>query len=256
MGLPMVGKGHRREIRSQEAASRRCRRIPNRIGRASSRGRSSANHQQPFPAQESSQNNGQRTLGTLRFRGTSSEGGVHPRRVHDRREELDSASLGSAPSRRGEDRRSGALAPDNRSSRRNQGQDQERDVGPVFTCGPLGILWPQSDLVGDPSGHWREERPKCGRAHQCQTPKSTPSLVTRTGQTRPGRVAIPGPAFGLSHRSTRYAARGGWSTPLDGLRLRQPDLLRPTLLLLAQGRVLERRPKRKHLRNLCPCIRR
>jgi hypothetical protein len=30
-------------------------------------------------------------------------------------------------------------------------------------------------------------------AIECQTPKSTPGLVARTGQTRPGRVTVPGP---------------------------------------------------------------
>ncbi len=127
MGLPMVGKGHRREMRSQEAASRRCQRIPHRVGSTGSSRRSSANHQQPFAAQGPSQDHGQHALGALHFRGTSSEGSVHPRCVHNRRKKLDSASLGSASPGRGEDRRSRAVAPGDKSSRWNQGQDQ--DVG-------------------------------------------------------------------------------------------------------------------------------
>jgi hypothetical protein len=239
MGLPVVGKGHRRKVRSQETANRRYRRILHRIGSASSGRCSSANHQQSLPTQKYSQNDGRQALGTLHRRGTSSERSLDPGCVHDRCKEMDSTSVGPVSAGRGENRRGGALAAGNGSSKRNTGQDQERDVGLVFARGPLGILQSQSDFVGTPSWHGRQARSERWRAYQCQTRKSAPGPVSGAGQTGLGRAAVPGPTPGVSHRGTGYAKRGGWSTSLGGLRSHQPNLRCPTLLLLAEGRVPE-----------------
>src|SRR6266851_536669 len=129
MGLPMVGKGHQRKIHPPETASRRCCSIPNGICGAVSGGRSSANHQQPSSTQQPSANYGQNSLGTLYFGGTAPKRSVQTRCLRYRGQELDPPPVGPTSTGGSEDRGGRALAARYRSSKWNQGQDQERDVG-------------------------------------------------------------------------------------------------------------------------------
>src|SRR2546429_7235934 len=53
----------------------------------------------------------------------------------------------------------------------------------VFTRRSLGILWSQSDFVGDSGRKWRKERSKHWRARQCETSRSAPGFVIRASET-------------------------------------------------------------------------
>src|ERR1700688_3297038 len=57
-----------------------------------------------------------------------------------------------------QDSRSRAVAAGNRGRKWNPGQNQVCDVGFVFPCGSLGVLWPQPDLLRHSGRRRREER--------------------------------------------------------------------------------------------------
>ncbi len=168
MGLPVVGRRHRRKARTPQAADWGCANIPNRVCGARGSGRSSLNHQQSLQSQEPATDHCQHGLGALSSRGTASQSTFHPRLVHHVREELDCATLGQGAIAASQDGRGRALATGDRRRGWDQSQNQVRHVGSVLARGPLGILQPQPDLVG----HSGRERWQTGSKHwspgQCQ----------------------------------------------------------------------------------------
>jgi len=151
MGLPMVGKGHQRESGSPEGAARHVGGVPQRIEGSGGDGCSSFNRQQPIQTQGPAQDIDQHSLGALFYGRTATQGTVHAGCIYPLHEELDSPAMGESAAGRGQNRRSGAVVARHGSSGWNQGEDQMRYVGLVFTRGPLGILRPQSNFVGDAS---------------------------------------------------------------------------------------------------------
>ena len=234
MGLPLVGKEHQRKASTSQVADRKLRAVHIRISGASGSGCSSANHQQSFQPQDSSSNNGERFMGTLLSRRIAAKGDVHARRIQRLCKELDSPTMGKRPAGRNKDRRGGTLATSSGSGGWDQGQTQVRDVSFVFTRCPLGILWPQSHLVGDSGRKWRKERSKYGRARQCETSRSAPVLVTRASETRSDEIRISRPVARVSGWSVGHTSRRARRPTLVGLQLRQHELQRSTLVLLAQ----------------------
>src|SRR2546429_365601 len=63
----------------------------------------------------------------------------------------------------------------------------------VFTRRSLGILWSQSDFVGDSGRKWRKERSKHWRARQCETSRSAPGFVIRASETWSDEIRISRP---------------------------------------------------------------
>ena len=149
MGLPVVGRRHRRKARTPQAADRRCGNIPERICRTCGRGRSSIYHQQSLQSSEPATNNDQHALGALSARGIAGQGTFHSRLVHHVCEELDRAALGQSSVAGGQDSRGRALVKGHPRRRRDQIQDQMRHVSSVLARSPMGILQPQSDLIGN-----------------------------------------------------------------------------------------------------------
>ena len=236
MGIPLVGKKHQRKASTSQAADWKFYAVPNRICGASGSGCSSANHQQSVQPQQSSSDKREYFVGTLLSRGIASQGDVHARCVHPVCEELDSPTVGQNAVGRNKNHRGGTLATSGGSGGWNQSQAQMRDVSFVFTCCSLGVLWSQSDLIGNSSRKWREERSKYWRSCQCETSRSTPVLVIRASETGPDETGFSGPVarifgwgVGDSSRRTRCPA-------LVGLQLQQHVPQRSTLLLLAQRR--------------------
>src|SRR5260370_1684777 len=193
MGIPLVGKGHQRKACTTQAADREFGAVSNRIGGASGSGCSSADNQQSFQPQESSSDNREHFVGTLLSRRVAAKGDVHARRIQRLCKKLDSPTMGKRAAGRNKDRRGGTLATSSGSGGWDQGQTQMRDVGFVFTRRPLGILWSQSDLVGDSGRKWRKERSKHWRARQCETSRSPPVPVTRASETRADETTISRP---------------------------------------------------------------
>src|SRR6202166_350609 len=135
-----------------------------------------------------------------------------------------------------QDSRSRAVAAGNRGRKWNPGQNQVCDVGFVFSCGSLGVLWPQPDLLRHSCRKWRKERAKYGSSCQFQAPKVAVEIDRRASGAGSDRglvprsaSCVPGCRIGKTSRRTRR-------TPLDGLRFQQPGLRHPTFLLLASGR--------------------
>ena len=188
MGVPLVGKRHQRKASTSQATDRQFGAVPNRIRSAGGSGCSSADHQQSLQPQKSSSDNGEHFVGTLLSRRVAAKGDVHARRIQRLCKKLDSPTMGQRAIGGNKDRRGGALAASGGSGGWNQGQTQMCDVGFVFTRCPLGILWSQSDLVGNSSRKWRKERSKHWRARQCETSRSAPVLVTRASETRSDEI--------------------------------------------------------------------
>ena len=235
MGLPMVGKGHQRKTSTSERASRHVGRIPQRIEGFGGDGCSSINRQQPIQTQGPAQDIDQHSLGPLLYRRTTTQGIVHAGCIYPVHAKLDSSAMGKSAARRGQDRRSGVLVKGNGCSGWNQGQNQMRDVGLVFTRGSMGILRPQSNFIGD-AGRWRgQARAEYGRARKCKKTTCATGVAGGASQIRSREPGVPRPALGVPDWSTGNASRRGRSATLDGLRLRECSLLRSTLLLLAQG---------------------
>src|SRR5260370_24971666 len=110
-----------------------------------------------------------------------------------------------------------------------------RGVGFVVTRRSLGILWSQSDLVGDSGRKWRKERSKHWRARQCETSRSAPVLVTRASETRSDEIRVSRPVARVSGWSVGYTSRRTRCPALVGLQLRQHELQPSTLVLFAQS---------------------
>src|SRR5580658_7215400 len=239
MGIPLVGKGHQRKACTPQAADRKFGAVSNRIGGASGSGCSSAHHQQSFQPQKSSSDNREHFVGTLLSRRVASQGDVHARRIQRLCKKLDSPTMGQRAAGRNKNRRGGALATGSGSSGWDQSQTQMCDVGFVLTRRPLGILWSQSNLVGDSGRKRRKERSKHWRTCQCETSRSAPVLVTRTSETWSDEIRISGPVARVSGWSVGYTSRRTRWPALVGLQLRQHELQRSTLVLLAQRRASE-----------------
>src|SRR5262249_34857430 len=108
-------------------------------------------------------------------------------------------------------------------------------VGGVLACCALGVLWPQSNFIGNTSWFWGEERAKHWRARQCEAAEVSSGLVARRGQTRFGAIGISRPTSRVSRWRLRNPSRGTRGTALDGLLLRQDEFQRAAFLLLASG---------------------
>lgn len=196
MDFPVVGKD-RRKTHPTQAAGRNSEAISHRIQGTRCSGCSSPDHQHAVGPQSSMRNDDAYALGALCKRRTAPEGNLNSRHIHDRGEPLDSSTMGESPTQRSKNARGRTLVAGNRLGGRNQGQNQMCDVGLVFTCGPLGILWTQPNLVGNSCRHGRKPRPEHGRPCQCQTPESSPGSVTGRGQARSRRVTVSGSAPGF-----------------------------------------------------------
>jgi len=94
---------------------------------------------------------------------------IHTGYVHNLRKELDCPTLGQPTTRTSQNCRGRAVATSDRSCRWDQSQNQVRDVGFVFACRAVGVLWPQSHLFRDTGGNWGQARPEHRRPDQRQT---------------------------------------------------------------------------------------
>src|SRR6266576_470152 len=198
MGIPLVGERHQRKASTSQTTDRKFGAVPNRVRSASGSGCSSADHQQSFQPQESSSDNREHFVGALLSRRVAAKGDVHARRIQFLCKELDTPAVGNGAAGRNKDRRGGALATSSGSGGWDQGQDQMRVVGSVFTRRSLGILWSQSDFVGDSGRKWRKERSKHWRARQCETSRSAPGFVIRASETWSDEIRISRPVARVS----------------------------------------------------------
>ena len=151
MGVPLVGKRHQRKASTPQAADRGLTAIRHRISSASGSRRSSPYHQQSFRPKQSSADDRAHSVGALSSRRIAPQGAIHARRIHVLCEQLDSSKVGRHAIGRSQDRRGGTLAASGGSGGWNQGQDQVRYVGPVLSCGSLGVLRSQPHFVGHSS---------------------------------------------------------------------------------------------------------
>ena len=229
----MVGTGHQRETAASQSASRRCQEVPDRICSACSSRRSSVNDQQSLRPQEPAAHYHQHALGTLLSRGAASQSIIHAGRVHNLRKKLDCPTLGRSTTGTSQNCRGRTLATGDRSGRWNQSQNQMRDVGFVFTRRSVGVLWPQSHLFRHTGRNWGQARPEHRRADQRQTSEIPFGFVPGTGQARFGRTGVSGSVAGVSRRGLGYTPGRTRGAPLAGMRLRQHEHQRPTLVLLA-----------------------
>jgi len=239
MGVSLVGKKHQREADTSQGPDRELEAVLNRICGASGGGCASTNRQQSFQPQESSSDKREHLMGALLSRRVASKGAIHARRIHRLCEELDSPSMGQRAAGRTKNRRGGTLAAGSESGGRDQGQTQVCDVGFVFARRALGVLWPQSHFVGNSSGDRRKARSKHWRSRECKASRSTPVLVTRASETGSREIGISGPVARVSGWSVGDSPRRTRRPALVGLRLRQHELQRSTLVLLAQRRASE-----------------
>ena len=209
MGLAVVGRRHRRKTRTPQAADRGCRNIPERIRRTCGSGRSSINHQQSLQSPEPATNNDQHGLGALSARGTAGQGTFHSRLVHHVRQELDRAALGQSSVAGGQDSRGRALATGHPRRRRDQGQNQVRHVSSVLARGPLGILQPQPDLIGNTG--WERWQTGSGRTGQCQASKVSVEIDGRTGGAGLDRARVPRSTPGVSRMRVWGRVEANWA---------------------------------------------
>src|SRR5947207_1360012 len=108
-------------------------------------------------------------------------------------------------------------------------------IGGVLARSSLGVLWPQSDFIGNTSRIWGEARAKHRRTRQCEASEVSLGLVARRGHTRSGATGISRSASRVCGRCLGNTSRGTRSTALAGLRLQQYELQCATFLLLASG---------------------
>ena len=95
---------------------------------------------------------------------------------------------GNLPLGTSQDRRGGALATSDRSSEWHPSQDKVRDVGFVFARRSVGVLWPQSHLVGHTCRKRGQARSQHRRADQRQT--SEFPLVLSAEQVKMGLAGL------------------------------------------------------------------
>src|SRR5258708_13758 len=119
-------------------------------------------------------------------------------------------------------------------------KSQVCDVGFVFPCGAVGVLWPQPDLLRHSGRKWRKERAKYGSSCQFQAPKVAVEIDRSASSAGSDRARVPRSASRVPGCRIGNAARRTRRTPLDGLRFQQAGLRHPTFLLLASGRPPQR----------------
>ncbi len=150
---------------------------------------------------------------------------VHTRRVHDLRKELDCPTLGQSATGTSQNRRGGALATSDRSGGWDQSQNQVCDVGFVFARRSVGVLWPQSHLVGHSGRKWRKRGPRSGSASQCQAPNVAVEIDGRASGTKKfehgSNSATSFSCFWM--QDCGNPSRGTRGTAVAGLRLRQHE---------------------------------
>ena len=178
-------------------------------------------------------NHNQHALGALLSRGVASQSVIHTGCVHNLRKELDCPTLGQSAIRTSQNCRGRALATSDRSGGRDQSQNQVCDVGFVFARCSVGVLWPQSHFFRHTGWDWGQARPEHRRANQRQASEIPVGFVTRTAQMRAGRTRISGSTSRVSGRGLGNSSRRARCTPLAGVRLREHELQRSTLVLLA-----------------------
>jgi hypothetical protein len=174
MGVPLVGKRHHRKTNTSQGAVGMFGTISKRVSGMCGSRRSSVNNQQSIQAKEPAENNPQYSLGALLSRGTASQRDIHARCVSGVWKNLDSPTMGNPPFGGHQDHRGRTLATSSRSCRRDQSQDQVRYVGCVLACRSLGVLWPQSNFIGNTgwNGGGRE-----GQARACASVRSVKSRL-------------------------------------------------------------------------------
>jgi len=240
MGVPVVGKRHHGKASTSQGAVRLFGTISKRISSLRGSRRSSVNNQQSIQAQEPAENNREHSLGALLSRGVAPQGDIHTRCISGVCQELDSAAMGKPLFGGREDYRGGALATSGRSYGRDQSQDQVHYVGRVLACRSLGVLWPQSNFIGNTGWNGGTERPKYWRARQCEASEVSASPFTGRGQTRSVATGISRPDSRVSGRCLGNPSRRTRGTALARLRLRQHEFQCATFLLLASGWTPER----------------
>src|SRR5437660_6997793 len=229
----MVGRRHQRKTRASQGSGGGCQKVPDGICGACCGRRASLNHQQSVCAPKFAPYDHQHALGALLAGGTASQGPIDSRCVPHLCQQLDCPALGQSASPTNQDCRGRTLASSDGSGRWNQSQNQVRDVGLVFARCSLGVLLAQSDLIRHSGWEWGQTRPKHRRANQRQTSEITFGFVTRTGQVWLGRTGISGSASGVSRRGPWDSSRRTWGSALGGMRFREHELQRSTLVLLA-----------------------
>src|SRR2546425_3121523 len=212
MGVPLVGKRHHRKANTSQGAVGMFGTISKRISGMCGSRRSSVNDQQSIQAEQPAENNREYSLGALLSRGVASERDIHARCISGVCQKLDSATMGKAPFGGNQDYRGRALATSSTNYRRDQSQDKVRYVGGVLARCSLGILWPQSNFVGNTSWNRRKERAKHWRARQCETSEVSLSAVTRRSQTRSDAAGISRPASRVFGGRLGNPSRGTWGT--------------------------------------------
>ncbi len=235
MGVPVVGERHHGKTNTSQGAAGIFGTISKRISGMCSSRRSSVNNQQSIQAKEPAENNRQYSLGALLSRGDASQRDIHARCISGVWEELDSPTMGMPPFGRHQNHRGGTLATDSESCRRHKSEDQVRDVGCVLACGSLGVLWPQSNFIGNTSWNGWAKRAKHGRSRQCEASEISARPFTRRGHTRSGTTGISRPDSRVSGWRLGNSARGTRGTALAGLRFQQYELQCAAFLLLASG---------------------
>ena len=235
MGVPLVGKRHHRKTNTSQGAVGMFGTISKRISGMCGSRRSSVNDQQSIQAEEPAENNREYSLGALLSRRVAPERDIHARCISGVCRELGSAAMGKAPFGGNQDHRGGALATSSTNCGRDQSQDKVRYVGGVLARCSMGILWPQSNFIGNTSWSRGKERSKYWGASQCETSEVSLSVVSRTSQTRSGATGISRPASRVFGRRLGNPSRGTWGTALAGLRVRKHEFQCATFLLLASG---------------------
>jgi hypothetical protein len=172
MGLPVVGKRHRRNAYTQKAANRDLGTVPDRICSAGGIGHSSTHNQRSIAAARSASKR-QRPLGALLLRRIAAERNHDAGHVHGVRQDVDSSALGQHAPGASQDRGSRTMAADGRQSERNQGQNQNR-ISEV-----LGLRWSDVDWLGSTLSIKRGIVEQ--HVDECKTEGSAKALVLAEG---------------------------------------------------------------------------
>jgi hypothetical protein len=235
MGVPVVGKRHHGKANTPQSAVGKFGTISKRISGMCGSRRSSVNDQQSIQAEEPAENNCEYSLGALLSRGVASQSDIHARCVSGVCQELGSTTMGKASFRGNQNDRGRALATCCTRYGRDQSQDKVCHVGFVFARRSVGVLWPQSNFIGNSSWNRGTERAKHWRARQCEASEVSFSAVTRRSQTRSRAAGISRPASRVFGGRLGNPSRRTWGTALAGLRVRKYEFQRATFLLLASG---------------------
>lgn len=240
MGVPLVGKGHKRQTGSQEGANRGRRCLFHRIGRSGSSGCSSPNHQQSRHSSTTlSETDRCSIVGTLLPRRTASKRTFNAGFLLGLCQKLDPPEVGRLSTQDGEDGGSRTLASRHEFGRGKQGENQVRDVRIVFSWGPLGALQLQPNLFGRGCRQRRKTGSKHWSTRQWETSQLSACAESGAGEVRAQQIEIPRAASRISGRSARNATWRAWCFAVDGLRFRVVLVSNPELFLLETRRTFE-----------------